>query len=166
MVPRKMRMECLLGTMKLPLDTDIPRFESLLFQKRISVGGPCESVPIVAPCLSLWGEEEITEKEKREKELGGYGRGKVIYKERCRGMDLVVDRAQPDDLLVREVDTVVEHGLDFVDEGNSTKEDQINGEIVMEEAKEGQMNGAIVIEEWANTLLEKGALATELFATV
>ncbi|CAL5390976.1 unnamed protein product [Camellia sinensis] len=28
-----------------------------------------------------------------------------------------------------------------------TKEDQINGEIVMEEAKEGQMNGAIVIEE-------------------
>ncbi|CAL5354845.1 calreticulin-like isoform X1 [Camellia sinensis] len=27
------------------------------------------------------------------------------------------------------------------------KEDQINGEIVMEEAKEGQMNGTIVIEE-------------------
>ncbi|XP_028085132.1 uncharacterized protein LOC114286214 isoform X2 [Camellia sinensis] len=40
----------------------------------------------------------------------------VIYKERCHGMDLVVDRAQPDDLLVREVDTIVEHGLDFVDE--------------------------------------------------
>ncbi|KAI8032490.1 hypothetical protein LOK49_LG01G03607 [Camellia lanceoleosa] len=32
MVPRKMRRECLLGTMKLPLDTNIPRFESLLFQ--------------------------------------------------------------------------------------------------------------------------------------
>ncbi|CAL5421075.1 unnamed protein product [Camellia sinensis] len=41
----------------------------------------------------------------------------VIYKERCHGMDLVVDRAQPDDLLMREVDTIVEHGLDFVDEG-------------------------------------------------
>ncbi|KAI8003000.1 hypothetical protein LOK49_LG08G01591 [Camellia lanceoleosa] len=91
--------------------------------QRISVGGPCESVPIVAPCLSSWGEEEITEREKREKELGGYGCGEVIYKERCHGMELVVDRAQPDDLLVREVDTIVEHGLDFADEGNSTKED-------------------------------------------
>lgn len=59
----------------------------------------------------------------------------------------MVDRTQPDDLLVREVDTIVEHGLDFADEGNPTKEDQINGEIVMEEAKEDQINGAIVIEE-------------------
>ncbi|GMP27445.1 hypothetical protein CsSME_00003439 [Camellia sinensis var. sinensis] len=71
----------------------------------------------------------------------------VIYKERCHGMELVVDRTQPDDLLVREVDTIVEHGLDFADEGNPTKEDQINGEIVMEEAKEDQINRAIVIEE-------------------
>ncbi|KAI7981017.1 hypothetical protein LOK49_Contig80G00002 [Camellia lanceoleosa] len=82
---------------------------------RISVGGPSESVPIVAPCLSSWGEEEITEREKREKELGGYGRGE-------------------------------------------TKEDQINGEIVMEEAKEGQMNGAIVIEKWANSLCQAATL--------
>ncbi|THG03298.1 hypothetical protein TEA_023229 [Camellia sinensis var. sinensis] len=119
----------------------------LFYYERISVGGPCELVPIVAPCLSSWGEEEITEREKREKELGGYGRGEVIYKERCHGMELVVDRTQPDDLLVREVDTIVEHGLDFADEGNPTKEDQINGEIVMEEAKEDQINRAIVIEE-------------------
>ncbi|GMP27444.1 hypothetical protein CsSME_00003439 [Camellia sinensis var. sinensis] len=122
-------------------------FLQLFYYERISVGGPCELVPIVAPCLSSWGEEEITEREKREKELGGYGRGEVIYKERCHGMELVVDRTQPDDLLVREVDTIVEHGLDFADEGNPTKEDQINGEIVMEEAKEDQINRAIVIEE-------------------
>ncbi|GMP27447.1 hypothetical protein CsSME_00003439 [Camellia sinensis var. sinensis] len=93
-------------------------FLQLFYYERISVGGPCELVPIVAPCLSSWGEEEITEREKREKELGGYGRGEVIYKERCHGMELVVDRTQPDDLLVREVDTIVEHGLDFADEGN------------------------------------------------
>lgn len=31
----------------------------------------------VIPCLSSWGEEEINDREKRERELGGYGSGKV-----------------------------------------------------------------------------------------
>lgn len=36
-------------------------------------------VPALGPCLSSWGEEEITEREKRERELGGYGFGEVSY---------------------------------------------------------------------------------------
>lgn len=52
-------------------------FLQLFYYERISVGGPHELVPTVVPCLSSWGEEEISEREKREKELGGYGRGEV-----------------------------------------------------------------------------------------
>ncbi|XP_058228337.1 uncharacterized protein LOC131336489 isoform X2 [Rhododendron vialii] len=92
-------------------------FLQLFYYERISVGGPRELVPTVVPCLSSWGEEEISEREKREKELGGYGRGEVIYKERSQSMELVVaDGAQQDGTPVGEVGTIVEHDLGFADD--------------------------------------------------
>ncbi|XP_057487763.1 uncharacterized protein LOC130773831 isoform X2 [Actinidia eriantha] len=110
-------------------------FLQLFYYERISVGGPCDLVPAVVPCLSSWGEEEITDRERREKGLGGYGRGEVIYKERCHATEVVVtDGAQPDGMPVVEVGTIAEHGLGFPDEGNLVKEDGVNGEIIAEEA--------------------------------
>ncbi|GFS36895.1 hypothetical protein Acr_00g0048580 [Actinidia rufa] len=107
----------------------------LLFLQRISVGGPCDLFPTVVPCLSSWGEAEITDREKREKELGGYGRGEVIYKERCHATVVVVtDRAQPDGMPMGEVGTIAEHCFGFSDEGNQVKVDHVNGAIVAEEA--------------------------------
>lgn len=37
------------------------------------------SLSHAVPCLSSWGEDEITEREKRERELGGYGCGEVLF---------------------------------------------------------------------------------------
>ncbi|KAI8541919.1 hypothetical protein RHMOL_Rhmol08G0097900 [Rhododendron molle] len=116
----------------------------LLYYERISVGGPRELVPTVVPCLSSWGEEEISEREKREKELGGYGRGEVIYKERSQSMELVVeDGAQQDGTPVGEVGTIVEHGLDFADDDVTANEDKETREITTE-------------KENIQVLLEKG----------
>uniref|UniRef100_A0A5B7BKE3 Uncharacterized protein n=1 Tax=Davidia involucrata TaxID=16924 RepID=A0A5B7BKE3_DAVIN len=95
-------------------------FLQLFYYESISVGETCELSPIVAPCLSSWGEEEITEREKRERELGGYGFGEVIYKERCLGMESLGDKTQPDDMPLIEV-------------GIEGKEDQMNGQFVMAE---------------------------------
>lgn len=52
-------------------------FYQLFYYERISIEGPAVSSPYITPCLSSWGEVEIMEREKREKELGGYGSGKV-----------------------------------------------------------------------------------------
>ncbi|XAR51482.1 Phosphoprotein phosphatase [Bertholletia excelsa] len=108
-------------------------FLQLFYYERISVGAPCELVSTVFPCLSFWGEEEITEREKREKELGGYGRGEVrlkddkqiaaplqgAYKESCNGTE--VDEAQPDWMPVVEVGVGLEHHFNFADKSNQTK---------------------------------------------
>lgn len=58
-------------------------FENLLifqlfYYESISVEGPSVLASGAVPYLSSWGEEEITEREKRERELGGYGCGEVI----------------------------------------------------------------------------------------
>ncbi|KAA8530634.1 hypothetical protein F0562_005432 [Nyssa sinensis] len=95
-------------------------FLQLFYYESISVGQNCELSPIVAPCLSSWGEEEITEREKRERELGGYGFGEVIYKDRCLGMVSLGDKMQLDDMPPIEV-------------GTEGKEDQMNGNIVIME---------------------------------
>lgn len=49
----------------------------LFYYETVSVEGPGSLAPALGPCLSSWGEEEITEREKRERELGGYGFGEV-----------------------------------------------------------------------------------------
>ncbi|XP_058228340.1 uncharacterized protein LOC131336489 isoform X4 [Rhododendron vialii] len=115
-----------------PARVSKPR-RQLFYYERISVGGPRELVPTVVPCLSSWGEEEISEREKREKELGGYGRGEVIYKERSQSMELVVaDGAQQDGTPVGEVGTIVEHDLGFADDVAPANEDKVNGETTTE----------------------------------
>lgn len=55
----------------------------LFYYESVSVDGPAALVPTPVPCLSSWGEEEITEREKRERDLGGYGFGEVIDISTC-----------------------------------------------------------------------------------
>lgn len=50
----------------------------LFYYESISVEGHV-SLSHAVPCLSSWGEDEITEREKRERELGGYGCGEVLF---------------------------------------------------------------------------------------
>ncbi|KAJ9540909.1 hypothetical protein OSB04_027415 [Centaurea solstitialis] len=78
-------------------------FLQLFYYESVAIGGPCELGPVVVPCLSLWTEENISEREKQEKELGGYGSGEVICKERGLGLSLPVEKAHADVLPLREV---------------------------------------------------------------
>lgn len=52
-------------------------FPQLFYYESVAVGEPSELSPAMFPCLSSWGEEEISEREKQERELGGYGCGEV-----------------------------------------------------------------------------------------
>ncbi|KAG9135638.1 hypothetical protein Leryth_002373 [Lithospermum erythrorhizon] len=61
-------------------------FLQLFYYESIAVGDMNEMAPVAFPCLFSWGEEEISEREKREKELGGYGSGEVVCRERGLGM--------------------------------------------------------------------------------
>lgn len=51
----------------------------LFYYECVAVKGLHELAPVAFPCLYSWGEEEISEREKQEKELGGYGSGEVYY---------------------------------------------------------------------------------------
>ncbi|KAL8246944.1 hypothetical protein R6Q59_008160 [Mikania micrantha] len=64
-------------------------FLQLFYYESVAIGGPCELGPVVVPCLSSWTEEHISEREKQEKELGGYGSGEVVCNERGLGLSLV-----------------------------------------------------------------------------
>ncbi|XP_052625448.1 uncharacterized protein LOC111919274 isoform X2 [Lactuca sativa] len=72
-------------------------FLQLFYYESLAIGVPGELGPvvipclselglIVIPCLSSWTEENISEREKQEKELGGYRSGEVIFKERGLGV--------------------------------------------------------------------------------
>ncbi|KAJ0659756.1 putative protein-serine/threonine phosphatase [Helianthus annuus] len=52
-------------------------FLQLFYYESVAIGGSYELAPVVVPCLSSWTEEHISEREKQEKELGGYGSGEV-----------------------------------------------------------------------------------------
>lgn len=109
-------------------------FLQLFYYETVSVEGPGSLVPGLGPCLSSWGEEEITEREKRERELGGYGFGEVLYKESCLGTESSRCRAQLDCLPSGRMGTSSEHGPALGHEGNQVERDQMNGEIIMDEA--------------------------------
>lgn len=49
----------------------------IFYYESVAIGGIYEPGPVVLPCLSSWTEEAISEREKQEKELGGYGSGEV-----------------------------------------------------------------------------------------
>ncbi|KAK9054194.1 hypothetical protein SSX86_025272 [Deinandra increscens subsp. villosa] len=71
-------------------------FLQIFYYESVAIGGTCELGPVVVPCLSLWTEEAISEREKQEKELGGYGCGEVICKERGLGLALLHERYHVD----------------------------------------------------------------------
>ncbi|KAJ9562093.1 hypothetical protein OSB04_007253 [Centaurea solstitialis] len=85
-------------------------FLQLFYYESVAIGGTCEPGPVVVPCLSSWTEEAISEREKQEKELGGYGCGEVICKERGLGLGLLNDRDHSDVLPLREVAVRVNRG--------------------------------------------------------
>ncbi|KAI3761015.1 hypothetical protein L1987_51420 [Smallanthus sonchifolius] len=85
-------------------------FLQLFYYESVAIGGTCEPGPVVVPCLSSWTEEAISEREKQEKELGGYGCGEVICKDRGLGLGLLTDRDHADVLPLREVAARVNRG--------------------------------------------------------
>ncbi|KAL8217818.1 hypothetical protein R6Q57_021191 [Mikania cordata] len=84
--------------------------KQLFYYESVAIGGTCEPGPVVVPCMSLWTEEAISEREKQEKELGGYGCGEVICKERGLGLGLLSDRDHVHVLPLREVAVRVNRG--------------------------------------------------------
>nr|XP_023895194.1 protein MAIN-LIKE 1-like isoform X2 [Quercus suber] len=94
-------------------------FLQLFYYESISVHGLGPLATAVVPCLSSWGEDEITEREKRERKLGGYGLGEVIFKERCLGMEYPECRDQLDGPPGDSISTGVERGPLFEQEGGT-----------------------------------------------
>ncbi|XP_070660685.1 uncharacterized protein [Malus domestica] len=91
-------------------------FLQLFYYESISVEENGALAPALVPSLSSWGEDEITEREKRERELGGYGCGEVVCKERCLDLDSCefmgqLDRPPPACSTIHGVedDTLLEH---------------------------------------------------------
>lgn len=91
-------------------------FLQLFYYECISVERPDTLAPAVYPSLSSWGEEEITEREKKERELGGYGFGEVNCKDRCLPMELSLYRV--DGLPASEMGSNTEHDLVLEQRGN------------------------------------------------
>ncbi|KAF3969557.1 hypothetical protein CMV_006662 [Castanea mollissima] len=104
-------------------------FLQLFYYESISVDGLGPLATAIVPCLSSWGEDEITQREKRERKLGGYGLGEVIFKERCLVMEYPECRDQLDGPPVDSISMGVERGPLF----EQADEEQINGEITMDE---------------------------------
>ncbi|KDP22662.1 hypothetical protein JCGZ_02504 [Jatropha curcas] len=95
-------------------------FLQLFYYERISVEGSDALVPAPAPCLSSWGEEEITEREKRERELGGYGLGEVISKDRCICLESSESRSQLSGPPTGKTSTGVAHSSVFEQDEDQT----------------------------------------------
>ncbi|KAL5745109.1 hypothetical protein ACOSP7_026255 [Xanthoceras sorbifolium] len=108
-------------------------FLQFFYYESISIEGSGAMAPTVVPCLSSWGEEEITEREKQERELGGYGSGEVICKERCLGMESSEYRGKLDGPPARKLSTGMEHGPEFEQERSPVDEEQIDQDITIDE---------------------------------
>ncbi|KAK9951158.1 hypothetical protein M0R45_006616 [Rubus argutus] len=92
-------------------------FLQLFYYESISVEGHVSLSPAV-PCLSSWGEDEITEREKRERELGGYGCGEVVCKERCHNLESCEYKGQPDRPPACNLHNSIEHDSLLEQKGN------------------------------------------------
>ncbi|KAL3525506.1 hypothetical protein ACH5RR_013878 [Cinchona calisaya] len=84
-------------------------FLQLFYYECVAVRGLHELAPVSFPCLYSWGEEEISEREKQEKELGGYGGGEVVCKERGIGMGLRGYKSQTEVTPIRVMASQFEH---------------------------------------------------------
>ncbi|XP_011002799.1 PREDICTED: uncharacterized protein LOC105109714 isoform X2 [Populus euphratica] len=93
-------------------------FLQLFYYESISVEGSHSSNSSVVPCLSSWGEEEISEREKRQRELGGYGFGEVICKDRCTGLEFSESRGQLDSSSEGKISSGVNHDSVFEQQAN------------------------------------------------
>ncbi|KAL5139336.1 E3 ubiquitin-protein ligase SINA-like 10 [Glycine soja] len=85
-------------------------FLQLFYYENISLEGSSAPVPTIVPYLFSWGEEEIAEREKREKELGGYGSGELASKKKCHHMEFPEYRDHPDGPLITTEISRIGHG--------------------------------------------------------
>ncbi|KAL8546801.1 hypothetical protein ACS0TY_006497 [Phlomoides rotata] len=109
-------------------------FLQLFYYESVAVGEPSELSPAIFPCLSSWGEEEISEREKQERELGGYGCGEVVCKERGLGLGMLGGyRAQFDNSHLAMLQQEVEDYPLLEQVGYQAVEDQINGGMITAE---------------------------------
>ncbi|XP_042033274.1 uncharacterized protein LOC121779888 [Salvia splendens] len=102
-------------------------FLQLFYYESVAVGEPSELSPAIFPCLSSWGEEEISEREKQERELGSYGCGEVVCKERGLGMGMLGYRTQSDSNHLGVMPPDVENYSLIEQVDYQGGEDQING---------------------------------------
>lgn len=109
-------------------------FLQLFYYESISVEGSHLSNSSVVPCLSSWGEEEISEREKRQRELGGYGFGEVICKERCTGLEFSESRGQLDGSSEGKISSGVNHDSVFEQQANQAGKEIMNGNTYVEGA--------------------------------
>lgn len=109
-------------------------FLQLFYYESISVEGSHSSNSSVVPCLSSWGEEEISEREKRQRELGGYGFGEVICKERCTGLEFSESRGQLDGSSEGKISSGVNHDSVFEQQANQAGKEIMNGNTYVEGA--------------------------------
>ncbi|KAL6512920.1 hypothetical protein OROHE_019710 [Orobanche hederae] len=108
-------------------------FLELFYYESVAVGEPSELYPAIFPCLASWGEEEISEREKQERELGGYGCGEVVCKERGLGMGMLGYRTQPDSIHSSIMLPEVEDYSLLEQVGYQAGEDQVNGAMITAE---------------------------------
>ncbi|KAJ6752823.1 E3 UBIQUITIN-PROTEIN LIGASE SINA-LIKE 2 [Salix koriyanagi] len=108
-------------------------FLQLFYYESISIEGSCTSTSSVTPYLSSWGEEEITEREKRQRELGGYGFGEVICKDRCTGLELSESRGQQVGSSEGKISCVVDHNSVFEQQADQAGKEIMDGNIYVEE---------------------------------
>ena len=65
---------------KAPFGNKTCQCSQIFYYESVAIGGTCEPGPVVVPCLTCWTEEAISEREKQENELGGYGLVLVLVK--------------------------------------------------------------------------------------
>ncbi|GLU01525.1 hypothetical protein SLE2022_188310 [Rubroshorea leprosula] len=107
-------------------------FLQLFYYDSISIEGAGSLSSAVVPCLSSWGEEEISEREKRERELGGYGLGEVLCKERCIAVEASEQGSQIESPLVGKRRTGIQNVAMF----EQSNGEPVDGDFNMEEANE------------------------------
>ncbi|XP_073293800.1 uncharacterized protein [Primulina huaijiensis] len=108
-------------------------FLQLFYYESIAVGEPSELSPAIFPCLASWGEEEISEREKHERELGGYGFGEVVCKERGLGTGILGYRNQDDSIPLAIMSQEVEHFPLLEQDEYQDGEDHVNGGMITAE---------------------------------
>ncbi|KAL3646854.1 hypothetical protein CASFOL_009398 [Castilleja foliolosa] len=81
--------------------------------------------------LASWGAEEISEREKQQRELGGYGCGEVVCKERGLGVGMLGFRTQPDNIHSPIMPPEMETYTLIEQDEYQDEEDQVNGGMLM-----------------------------------